>query len=383
MVLNRPVAATLGTALLSSFALQAAAQDTQTSQKLYINPSIGYQLFDSKRDLDEAATKTIGAEFRFMPRWAVEAVYSTADADRKNAGGRSDLEEFRVDGLYYFADPDEKWNPYVSVGAGHADFDGSAPPFSAGTDHDETRVNAGVGVRYNVNETISLRGDLREFHGIDESTFDTVASVGISFGLGREVAAASDAPREPEPRPEPRDSDSDGVPDNRDQCSDTPRGASVDNRGCERDSDNDGVVNSKDECPDTESGAEVDEQGCVGEEEAVETRELSIQFPLESAEIDNRFDDELREVASFMEEHPQTVVEIAGHSDSTGPADYNQELSQRRAEAVAERLSSTLGVDSDRVSARGYGEDEPVADNDTPEGRAENRRVEARISERR
>ena len=82
-------------------------------------------------------------------------------------------------------------------------------------------------------------------------------------------------------------------------------------------------------------------------------------------------------------ENPETIVEIAGHTDSRGAADNNQFLSQRRAEAVAGRLTGPLGVDPDRVSAVGYGEAEPVATNDTPAGRAQNRRVEARIQVRR
>ncbi|MEH6560951.1 MAG: OmpA family protein, partial [Marinobacter sp.] len=80
---------------------------------------------------------------------------------------------------------------------------------------------------------------------------------------------------------------------------------------------------------------------------------------------------------------PGTVVEIAGHADNTGKASYNQFLSQRRAEAVAGRLTGPLGVDPSKVSAKGYGESEPVASNKTAAGRAENRRVEARIQVRR
>lgn len=171
--------------------------------------------------------------------------------------------------------------------------------------------------------------------------------------------------------------------DSRDQCPNTPAGAEVNSRGCELDSDNDGVVNSQDQCPDTTAGATVDETGCEGITETVETIELRVQFPTNSSVIDNAYDNEIRRVADFMEEYPETTVEIAGHTDSAGEAGYNQFLSQRRAEAVAGRLTGPLGVDPDRVSAVGYGEAEPVATNDTPAGRAQNRRVEARIQVRR
>lgn len=398
MNIRRPaIAATL----VSAIATPAMAADQDT---VYLNPFAGYQLFDDKRDLSETDTYGFGIEYRFLPQWAVEASYSRADADRKYTGGESEFDEFRLDGLYYLAGQESAWNPYLAVGAGHADF-GSGDSLTlstSGTGHDETRVNAGVGVRYNLSETLSLRGDLREFHGIDDSTFDTMASLGMSVAFHRKtsepvpadadgdgvVDANDQCPGTPAGTPVDAmgcelDSDNDGVADRVDECPDTPAGAEVDRKGCELDSDRDGVVNRLDQCPGTARGAEVDDTGCVGETETVETMELSVQFPLDSAVIDDSYDREIRQVADFMEENPETVAEIAGHTDSQGAADYNRDLSQRRAEAVANRLISVHGVSEDRVYATGYGESEPVASNDTAAGRADNRRVEARIQVRR
>lgn len=403
MNIMRPIAMA---AVASTFAAPALADRTET---IYINPFAAFQLFDDDRDLSESGTFGAGLEYRFKPHWAVEAIYSRADADRKYVSGSSDFEEFRVDGIYYFAAPDEVWNPYVSVGAGHAKFgvDDVISYRTTGTDHDETRVNVGTGVRYNVTDSVSLRGDLREFHGIDESTFDTQVSLGISFAFTRTVGSAAPAPKRP------ADTDGDGVPDSRDQCPDTPagasvdstgcepdadrdgvadardacpdtpRGAKVDSRGCELDSDNDGVVNSQDLCPDTAAGAKVDDTGCEGVTETIDTFTVEVQFPTNSSTIGNAYDDEIRRVADALKENPGTVVEIAGHADNTGKASYNEFLSQRRAEAVAGRLTGPLGVDPEKVSAKGYGEKEPVASNKTAAGRAENRRVEARIQVRR
>jgi OOP family OmpA-OmpF porin len=376
MKIMRPVALA---ALTASLATPALADRQET---IYLNPFAGFQLFDDKRDLSETGTFGVGVEYRFLPRWSVEAVYSRADADRKYVAGESEFQELRIDGTYYFAGPDAAWNPYVSLGAGHAEFGvGDTISYTtAGTDHEETRVNVGVGFRYNVSDSISIRGDLREFHGIDESTFDTMASLGLSWAFARTVAASKPAPApEPAPAPAPADSDGDGVPDNRDQCPNTPAGVQVDSRGCPVDSDGDGVPDYRDECPNTPAGATVDERGCEGVTETIETIELSVQFPTNSSVIDATFDSEIRRVADFMAEYPETTVEIAGHSDSIGDAEYNRFLSQRRAEAVANRLTSVLGVDPDRVSAMGYGEAEPIASNDTAAGRAQNRRVEARI----
>ena len=370
MNIIRPAAAAV---LASSLAMPALAE---IQDSIYLNPFVGYQLFDDKRDLNETGTFGIGVEYRFLPNWAVEAVYSRADANRKYVSGHSEFEEIRVDGTYYFAGPEAAWNPYLSMGAGHADFGlGDNIGYkTAGTDHDETRVNLGGGVRYNISDRVSLRGDLREFHGIDESTFDTMVSLGLSVAFHRTAAEP-----QPAPKPAPKDTDGDGVPDNKDQCPNTPTGAQVDSRGCELDSDNDGVVNSKDRCPNTAVGTEVDETGCVGVVETVETINLRIQFPTNSAEIGNRFDGELRRVAEHMEAHPETVAEVAGHTDSLGTDAYNQKLSERRAQSVADRLVSVHGVEADRVSSVGYGEAEPVATNNTDAGRTRNRRVEARI----
>jgi len=395
MNIVRPVALAV---LASSLSAPALAADKQS---IYLNPFAGYQLFDDKRDLSETDTYGVGIEYRFKPHWAVEAVYSRADADRKYVNGDSEFEELRLDGLYYFRGQDSAWNPYLAFGAGYADF-GDGPVFTAGTNHDETRVNVGAGVRYNISDMISLRGDLREFHGIDESTFDTMVSLGLSLAFHHTTTEPKPADADNDGVPDSRDqcantpagaqvdsrgceldADNDGVADSKDQCPNTPAGAEVNSRGCELDSDNDGVVNSKDQCPNTAAGTEVDETGCEGVTETIETIELRVQFPTNSSVIDATYDAEIRKAADFMEEYPDTTVEIAGHSDSIGDAEYNRFLSQRRAEAVADRLTSVLGVDPDRVTAVGYGEVEPIASNDSAAGRAQNRRVEARIQVRR
>lgn len=399
MSIMRPISMIAIATTLATPALAAERKET-----IYINPFAAFQLFDDDRDLSETGTFGVGLEYRFRPNWAVEALYSRADADRKDVDGSSEFEELRIDGIYYFAGQDKAWNPYVSAGAGHADFgvNDSISYRTTGTDHDETRVNVGTGFRYNVSDSVALRGDLREFHGIDESTFDTQVSLGISFAFHRAVGKPTPADTDADGVPDSRDqcpgtpagamvdttgcepdADRDGVADVRDACPDTPRGAKVDSRGCELDGDNDGVVDSQDLCPNTTAGADVDETGCEGVTETIETFTIEVQFPLNSSVIGNAYDAEIRRVADALKQNPETIVEIAGHADNTGKASYNQSLSQRRAQAVADRLTGPLGVDPTKVSAKGYGETEPVASNATAAGRAENRRVEARIQIRR
>jgi outer membrane protein OmpA-like peptidoglycan-associated protein len=101
----------------------------------------------------------------------------------------------------------------------------------------------------------------------------------------------------------------------------------------------------------------------------------NITFKTDSADLNAGFFDVLNSVGKVVNEFEQTVIEVAGHTDSTGTTEYNQELSERRANAVAAYLK-TRSVRGDRVITVGAGEGHPVATNDTPDGRQRNRRVE-------
>lgn len=104
----------------------------------------------------------------------------------------------------------------------------------------------------------------------------------------------------------------------------------------------------------------------------------SITFALNSADLNSQFYSALDGVAMVLKEYDKTVVEVAGHTDSTGSDQYNQSLSQRRAQSVATYLSSR-GVNNQRLLTVGGGEAYPIASNDTEQGRAANRRVELTI----
>jgi len=103
--------------------------------------------------------------------------------------------------------------------------------------------------------------------------------------------------------------------------------------------------------------------------------ESDILFAVDSAVLSNDSRYSLDEFAQVMMEYPKTAILVQGHTDSTGSEDYNLALSERRAKAVMNHLAMRQ-VDQSRMSAIGYGEAYPVADNSTPEGRAQNRRVE-------
>lgn len=174
------------------------------------------------------------------------------------------------------------------------------------------------------------------------------------------------------------DSDGDGVGDGRDECPNTVRGARVDDVGCELDSDGDGVVDRRDRCPDTRRGAQVDVAGCEIEEEI---RLPGVTFETNSDRLLPGAEEVLDNAAETLRRNPSISVEVAGHTDSDGAAEYNESLSERRARTVRDYLARA-GVEPERMTVRGYGESSPVADNGTAAGKAQNRRVVLRITER-
>jgi OOP family OmpA-OmpF porin len=100
-----------------------------------------------------------------------------------------------------------------------------------------------------------------------------------------------------------------------------------------------------------------------------------VAFDFDKADIREEFKPELDRIAQELNESPETRLDVVGHADSTGPEDYNQRLSERRAQAVADYLIGA-GVAADRFTVSGRGESDPVASNDSREGRAQNRRVD-------
>lgn len=101
----------------------------------------------------------------------------------------------------------------------------------------------------------------------------------------------------------------------------------------------------------------------------------NVTFAFDSADLNSGFYDVLNSVSLVLDEYEQTVIEVAGHTDSTGTAAYNQRLSEQRASSVADYLT-TRGVLRDRMIEIGMGEERPIADNSTTAGQQANRRVE-------
>ena len=213
------------------------------------------------------------------------------------------------------------------------------------------------------------------------------------------------------------DNDGDGVPDTDDKCmneAETVNGVD-DEDGCpETDEDGDGLVGSADSCPtepedkdgfeDTDGCPDPDNDGdgiadaddkCMNEAETANGYEdadgcpdevpatvakftgaiKGIKFKTGSAVLQAASYATLKKAAEVLNEYPDLRLEVQGHTDSKGDDDKNMALSQARADSVKKYLVKK-GVDEGRIEAKGFGETVPVADNETKQGRAENRRVE-------
>lgn len=108
------------------------------------------------------------------------------------------------------------------------------------------------------------------------------------------------------------------------------------------------------------------------------TFDSDLLFPINSSYLTDKAKIALEEFVSLAKEHPQALIQIDGHTDATGTADYNQWLSEKRAVSVKTYLQS-LGVSGSRMETRGHGQVQPVATNQTKEGRQQNRRVEITV----
>ena len=177
------------------------------------------------------------------------------------------------------------------------------------------------------------------------------------------------------------DADGDGVADGDDNCPNEAGPAA--NNGCPwADTDGDGVLDKDDKCP-NEAGT-VANNGCPEVKPTVEVMETlnsysrSILFNSGKATFQKQTDQVLQAMVAIFKEYPKANFSIEGHTDSDGSKSMNQALSERRANAVRDYLIAN-GIDADRLTAAGFGEDNPIANNKTRAGKKENRRVEVKL----
>ncbi len=172
-----------------------------------------------------------------------------------------------------------------------------------------------------------------------------------------------------------RDGDGDGVKDSVDKCPLTPKNVKVSPDGCALDTDMDGVKDYKDQCSDTPIGYKVNDVGCAI------SLNLGVNFEYYSDIINDSSYENLEKFASFIRKNTNYYLNIVGHTSTKGDEDLNMALSKKRALSVKRALAK-LGVPEDKMTTEGRGENDPLVEDDTPEGKLLNRRVEIEITMR-
>ena len=426
---------------LSAIALASHVQAADVDDRWYIAPGLSYIKPDKDRDAKNSPGLQLGIGKPVSESWNIEANLVADDLDMKNSSDKFKQRGLGIDGLYFF-DRDAAFAPYAVLGAGALRTSVSGekstnPMANVGLGFMTSLVEDALALRADVR----YRYDKDDKSVANQNRFgDWILNLGLSIPLGAKakavVPAAAAAPVVAAAAPKPPvDSDGDGVIDSQDRCPNTPAGAKVNTDGCELDSDGDGVLDSKDRCPNTPAGAKVNADGCemdgdgdgvVDSKDRCPNTPAGAKVNADGCELDSdgdgvvdskdrcpdskgaaKVDDNGCEIAGVIElkgvrfstnsaqltpgslavldeaaatlvKHSDIKAEVAGHTDNRGVAAKNKKLSQQRAEAVMHYLVSK-GVNAANLTAKGYGQEDPVADNKTEEGRSANRRVELRI----
>jgi OOP family OmpA-OmpF porin len=422
---------------IAALALSMVTGAHAQSGDWYIAPSIIYADDDPDRAVEAGVVGFQVNLGRIMSEhWSLEGSLGYNDWESWLAPPTQRYpDQFAIDlsanALYSF-NRNKTFAPYLMAGIGYLAVDRTP-----GSAENNPSFTAGVGFDWRMGQSnFSIRGEARYRYAYDmcsadcQSRLDFIAGIGLQYQFGGEPAIPApdsdtdldgvldmwdecpDTPRGTQVSSSgcplldrDRDSDGDRVPDGDDDCPNTPVGAAVNNRGCSLDSDRDGVPTGEDRCPGSRPNAIVDMYGCENDSDGdtvVDHRDSCPQTPagarvdIYGCEIEDIIylpglnfqtgkdiilpgaEYVLRDAAATLNKHPDLRIEVAGHTDDVGPGDINYSLSERRAVTVRDFLIR-YGVDESRITAVGYGEAQPIADNSTAEGRATNRRVELRV----
>jgi len=323
--------------LFSPLALADAGQ-------FYVAPGLQWMNFDdSVTGFDDDEGYFFGIGYDFTDR--ISAELSTFDLDPETAGGDVDVDHYKLDLIYNFDKKLGAFDTFAVAGLGSSDLFGEQ----------DSLWDIGAGIKYKLSENWTWRTGVRayQYFNRDHENSDWGVDTALVYRFGGSdkkprpavTAPAPQAPASSPAAPAVADADKDGVPDSADNCPNTPRNYAVDAEGCP-----------------------------IAVEEVARV-ELKVHFDFDRSEVKSKYFAEIKEVADFMSQYPDVVIELEGHTDSRGDAKYNQGLSERRAAAVRQVMIDRFDVQASRISAQGFGESQPVASNDTDAGRAKNRRV--------
>ncbi|WAJ69502.1 OmpA family protein [Catenovulum adriaticum] len=366
---------------LAALASAILSAPLMAEEPVYVTGGANLFLFDTEvHNLDSGFGPWLGLGYQIDDKWAVELDYNMADTDTRGLSSNvsTDVSLLSLNGVYRYA-PVGQNSILLKAGLGKYDLDAGA----AG-DISETVVKAGAGYEYYIQPNLSATFMWDLLYSVDEVLIDSMPSIGLKYQFGDVKSSSKSSSSSSSSNVQPvdnqgLDSDGDGVVNSQDMCANTPAGVRVNSQGCPFDRDADGVYDYKDECPATPAGAKTDAKGCKVQLAEEVSMDLYVTFPFDSADIPNEYYDEIKKLADFLRQYPDTDVKLVGHADSTGPASYNQMLSEKRAAQVGEYLVDRLNVSKSRITTTGEGESQPIADNYTAQGRAKNRRVTSHI----
>lgn len=334
--------------LLSTLACASLALAANSDYKYEITPLIGGALQEGNANLERNyANAGLALGFNQSEGSIIDQIEIGFLRTIKDVKGKNELKDEKTGITRVFTNAVKNYSLtsdlslYALVGLGVEFFDSEI-----GRHKDGLFGNYGAGIKYQVADSLALKFDVRHLIEVDHGDNTLLYTLGLAVPFGERAKATPVVEAAPVV---------------------APVAPIVE---VEKDTDGDGVVDRLDQCPDTMKGAKVDTVGCMT------LVNLNINFDTDKSEIKHSYDSRVAEFAKAMNIDKRLKANIEAHTDSVGAEKYNQKLSERRAASAVKALTD-LGVDKSRIKAVGYGETRPTASNDTAEGRAENRRVEA------
>lgn len=322
MLVAAPLAAANAGVTVTPLMLGYTFQDTQHNN----NGSEGELTSSPELQDDLFVGAAIGVEL--TPWLGFEAEYNQVKGDVNGLAADAEYKQTQINGNFYATSDlitknyDSKIKPYVLLGAGHYkyDIDGIAE------EKEGTLGNAGLGAFWRLNDALSLRTEARGTYNFDDKFWNYTALAGLNVVLGGHLKPAA---------------------------------AVVE------------VMPVEPVAPVQPAPQELTEDLNM---------ELRVFFDTNKSNIKDQYKPEIAKVAEKLVEYPNATARIEGHTDNTGPRALNERLSLARANSVKSSLVNEYNVDPARLATQGFAWDQPIADNNTKEGRAMNRRVFATIS---
>ncbi|WP_321777203.1 OmpA family protein [Sulfurimonas sp.] len=338
-----------------------------TDYNYEVTPLIGYNIAEGNIDLDNYAV--FGAEVQYNGLDSVikpELSIFYSKADYNTISKDTDVYRFALNGVYEY-DKLGFITPLIKAGVGYESMNDGSYTHDTGN-ADSAFVDAGIGAKIPFTDNIALKLEAVYMLKYNDARYDNnlmiLAGLNIAFGAKADKAAPvvqAQVQEKIEEKPEP-------IVEEKIEEQVVAAVAIVD-----LDTDKDGVLNEKDICPNTPLNEAVNSDGCPAKVT------LNVNFENNSDIVNQESYDIIEKYADFLNKYDSYVAKIIGYTDSRGSEKYNQQLSEKRANSVKGMLLER-GVPANRLSSLGMGENNPIADNSTSEGRAQNRRIEAELT---